>query len=132
MGDVVMKSTVTGALVGALVASAVSVVVTQSSESVINACVDQRQGDVRIAESCDPRRELPVSWNQAGPQGPQGEIGPVGPQGEQGPQGETGEQGPAGEQGPEGPRGLQGERGIQGPAGESFPTLAGYAEFPYV
>ena len=127
-----MKSTVVGALVGAFVASAASVALTQSSETVITACVDRRNGDVRIDAACNARREVPLSWNQAGPDGPQGAIGPIGPAGATGPQGETGPQGPQGERGPVGPAGPQGLQGIQGPAGESFPTLIGWAAFPPV
>ena len=49
-----------------------------------------------------------VNLNQAGPQGPQGDIGP------QGPQGATGATGPIGPQGLTGP---QGDTGAVGPQG---------------
>jgi hypothetical protein len=115
-----MKSTVLGLVVGALAASAVSVV-TQSSSTVITACVDSR-GAMRLAGTggCDPRREHTISWNQVGPSGPMGPAGPQGPAGAvgaTGPQGSPGAQGPQGPQGPQGLQGLQGEQGLQGPAG---------------
>src|SRR5688500_11875860 len=77
-----MKSSVAGAVVGAVVASAVAVVVSQSSSTVILGCVGP-YGDVRIVAApanCVAPRYL-VTWNQTGPQGPQGEVGPEGPVG---------------------------------------------------
>ena len=125
-----MRSTVLGIVVGALAASAVSVM-TESSGVVIHACVDRSRGTLRIAdrEGCDTRRELAISWNQQGPPGPIGPMGPtgptgptgpqgqIGPQGAQGPAGADGAQGAQGPQGPHGPAGADGAQGPQGPAG---------------
>jgi hypothetical protein len=84
---------------------------------VISACYDKQSGQMRIydADGGLPKacgaKEQSISWNQTGPQGPQGA---------QGPQGEAGLPGPQGEQGPAGPQ------GEQGPAG----TFAGTFESP--
>jgi hypothetical protein len=130
-----MRSTVLGIIVGALAASAVSVM-TESSSAVITACVDRGKGNLRLAgaSGCDPRRETMVSWNQVGPPGPQGPAGadgaagatgPQGPAGAQGPQGAEGPQGPAGTNGLDGAQGIQGPEGPQGPPGPTMPSLVG-------
>ncbi len=68
---------------------------------VIQACVQERTGEVRIVhpgEDCRPK-EHAIRWNVVGPPGPagpQGAIGPSGPAGPQGPEGPVGPQGPAG------------------------------------
>lgn len=82
---------------------------------VIQACV-AGDGTVRIVSSgtACKRSETSISWNQIGPQGPQGTQGPQGPQGIPGPQGLTGPQGATGATGPAGP---------QGPAGVSSPIV---------
>jgi hypothetical protein len=59
------------------------------------------------------RRDTTITWNQTGPQGPQGLTGAQGPQGAKG---DTGATGPAGETGATGPIGPQGP---QGPVGGS-------------
>lgn len=125
-----MKRMVFGGVLVALVVSAAAAVLTQSTSTVINACVDRR-GGVRIVAAGTPcdSREVPLSWNQVGPAGPAGEIGPRGPEGPAGAAGATGEQGP------EGPAGPQGAQGIQGPPGEpglTGPSYAGTAAVPFV
>jgi hypothetical protein len=112
-----------------------------SDDAVIEACAGKNVGDLRVVPSVKNCRdnEIPMWWNQRGPQGPagpQGEAGPVGPQGERGetgatgpqgetgetgPQGETGETGPQGETGETGPQGEQGHQGAPGPQGEQGP-----------
>ncbi len=64
----------------------------RAQESVINACYDLNKGDLRrVASPADcTAKELPLTWNITGPQGPAG------------PQGATGLQGPVGPQGPAG------------------------------
>jgi Collagen triple helix repeat (20 copies) len=104
--------------------------------AVIYACVsvdDDHKGDqkgddgrpvrfVSAAQQCKPR-ELKISWNTTGPQGPAGPMGPVGPVGPMGPagpigpQGGVGPQGAVGPQGPAGPQGLKGDIGATGPQG---------------
>jgi hypothetical protein len=93
----------------------------------IYACVsmdDDHKGDqkgddgrpvrfVSAAQPCKPR-ELKISWNTTGPQGPAGPMGPVGPIG---PQGAVGAQGAVGPQGPAGPQGMKGDIGATGPQG---------------
>jgi hypothetical protein len=116
-----------------------------SDDAVIEACAGKNVGDLRVVPSVKNCRdnEIPMWWNQRGPQGPagpQGEAGPVGPQGERGetgatgpqgdtgetgPQGETGETGPQGEQGPQGDPGPQGEQGPQGETGPQGPAGPG-------
>lgn len=85
------------------------------SNGVIHGCYKKSGGTLRVIDDstnpCDSRAEIPIQWNQTGPQGPQGIQGPVGPQGPIGPQGPTGPEGPAG------PTGPKGDTGTQGPAG---------------
>ena len=82
------------------------------ANGVIYGCYKKSGGTLRVIDNattqCDARAEIPIQWNQTGPQGPQG---PAGPQGLQGPAG------PQGPQGPEGPEGPAGPAGPQGPAG---------------
>ena len=67
------------------------------SNGVIHGCYKTSNGSLRVIDSpavqCDTRNETPISWNQAGTQGPpglQGERGEIGPQGQIGPQGPPG------------------------------------------
>jgi hypothetical protein len=76
--------------------------------------VNNQTGVLRVVEpwktgfagQCATRHhtETAITWNQAGPQGPQGGQGAQGPAGPQGP---AGQQGPAGPQGPAGISGYQ-------------------------
>jgi len=85
------------------------------SNGVIHGCYKKSGGTLRVIDDatsqCDARAEIPIMWNQTGPQGPagpqgiQGLQGPAGPQGMTGPQGPEGPEGPAGPQGPAGPGG---------------------------
>lgn len=89
----------------------------------IQACYGKRGGWLRVVSDtslCSPRRELPLIWNQVGPEGPPGATGPVGPTG---PQGSPGPQGPSGAIGPSGPPGPQGPSGVVG----SLDQMAGIA-----
>jgi hypothetical protein len=79
----------------------------------VYACYGKVLGVTRIVSGpskCDLSLEIPISWNQQGPQGP---IGPIGLQGPQG------VAGAAGTQGPQGPAGATGAPGPVGPAGVS-------------
>lgn len=81
--------------------------------------VERGDGSIRIVEGvaqCSST-EMPLTWNQEGPQGP---IGPTGPQGPQGPQGTTGATGATGAQGPAGPAGPGGSAGPAGISGARF------------
>jgi hypothetical protein len=53
------------------------------ANNVISACYNRNSGILRLidptVDQCDNRAEIPVSWNQTGPQGPQGIPGPGGP-----------------------------------------------------
>lgn len=79
------------------------------ANGVVHGCYKTSNGSLRVIDSpsvqCDPRNETAISWNQAGPVGPQGLQGPVGPQGGQGVPGPAGPQGPAGPAGEPGPAG---------------------------
>jgi hypothetical protein len=50
---------------------------------VINACVNDRSGSLRVVADADDcrRRETPLSFNTEGPPGPPGPAGPPGPPG---------------------------------------------------
>jgi hypothetical protein len=116
----VLPSSPKGLVVGLMVAALLVVtagVVTAQSNTVINGCYIKKTGVLRLLQSGScTSAENPISWNQVGPQGPEGPPGQNGAQGETGPPGPQGETGP---QGPEGPQGPQGETGSQGPPGTS-------------
>jgi hypothetical protein len=61
----------------------------QGAENMIYGCYQGRTGLLRIVSDLSKckKTEIPISWNQAGLQGPQGPTGPQGPQGPQGPTG---------------------------------------------
>jgi len=100
-----------------------------SSSGVIDACVGNGNGNLRLADGpgdCK-RNETAISWNAAGPQGDPGPAGPAGPAGADGaagPAGPAGPEGPAGPAGPAGPSGPTGATGATGPAGPAGPTGA--------
>jgi hypothetical protein len=82
-----------------------------ASTSVINACTNDKNGELRMVEAAGAcrRKESPVTWNV---QGPQGDVGPAGSQGLKGDAGATGVQGPPGPTGPQGPAGPAGTNGV--------------------
>lgn len=114
-------------IVGAGTATAVGI---PDADGVIHGCYNNSTGAVRIVTSESQcvttgraaRLETPISWNQRGPQGPQGFPGE---QGEPGPEGPPGA---AGEDGEPGPPGLQGEPGPVGPQGEPGRGLTDLAD----
>lgn len=71
--------------------------------------------------------EVPITWNQTGPQGP---AGPQGLPGLKGDTGATGPAGPTGPQGPQGPQGPKGDTGATGPAGPALGSLDALAGLP--
>lgn len=96
--------------------------------TLIHACVNNRNGAVRIvgaSTTCDASKETALDWSIQGPKGDTGDVGPMGPQGEMGPAGPQGSQGPQGEQGLAGP---VGPMGPQGPAG-AINTYLRYSNF---
>jgi hypothetical protein len=67
--------------------------------TLIHACVNNRNGAVRIVSAtttCEANKETALDWSIQGPKGDKGDSGDVGPMGSQGPQGQMGPQGPAG------------------------------------
>ncbi|NIP80488.1 MAG: hypothetical protein GWM90_15220 [Gemmatimonadetes bacterium] len=85
-----------------------AVAASQSAAGEILACYTPASGTLYIvgAEGAPAEcagQHLSITWNQVGPQGPEGPAGPQGPEGPAGPQGPEGPQGP---QGPEGPSGF--------------------------
>ncbi|MDP4505804.1 collagen-like triple helix repeat-containing protein [Nonomuraea turcica] len=78
-----------------------------STDGLIHGCYLRLTGLLRVVEEGSSCRlgELPVQWNQIGPQGPQGPPGVQGPQGDMGARGPIGPQGPQGAQGATGPKG---------------------------
>jgi len=100
-----------------------------AGDVVFNGCKNDATGSIRLLPSnlhaplntaCDTttgspaQHETPISWNQLGPQGPQGDVGPAGPQGPTGAQGTTG---PRGDPGAQGATGAQGSTGPAGSGG---------------
>jgi len=109
--------------VGVVVLAAVTFVSAHGpgpSDQIIHACVQDRNGTIRIVDGtaeCGPNNSA-LDWNATGPTGP---IGPQGIQGEMGIQGETGPQGSQGLPGPQGTQGVPGIQGETGPQGEQGP-----------
>lgn len=66
-----------------------------SPGATVNGCYNKTNGALRILQSTQncSDSEMPISWNQAGAQGPAGAQGVPGPAGEQGPQGPAGTNG---------------------------------------
>ena len=89
-------ATVIAAVATAVVAAAGVHSASSQTETVIHSCKHRSTGQLRAV--ADPSRcrksERPLSWNAAGPTGPQGAAGPPGPEGPAGPHGEKGEAGP--------------------------------------
>lgn len=122
-----------GLLVGSLLLLLVGTAASADSGSVTySGCQNLYTGVIRLLPSKLPPpydttcnttttnpalKEVPISWNQIGPQGP---VGPPGGQGvagqagPQGPKGDTGAAGPTGAQGSQGPAGAQGPAGTNG------------------
>ena len=105
-------------------------------QGTIHACYATRPsfftpaGSTRIIDSAAAvcqAGEVPISWNQSGPVGPQGAQGDPGPMGVQGPAGAAGAQGTVGSQGNAGP---QGAAGAQGPKGDPGPPGAPASSTP--
>jgi hypothetical protein len=131
MGHSIRKRAARMALIGlAILAGATGVAYATATivgaGTVIHACKNDTNGDLRIATACR-NSESAVAWNT---QGPQGDTGPAGPAGANGAAGDAGVQGPPGPTGPQGPAGPAGAGGavsslgdLQGVAcNESSPT----------
>jgi hypothetical protein len=102
-----------------------------SEESVIRACVNNTNGQVRIVDSDRCRHnEHAISWNVQGPAGAPGPAGPPGPAGATGPAGPAGPKGDRGPTGATGPVGAVGPTGAAGPAGPAGPAGAAGARGP--
>jgi len=110
-----LVAAVAGAAGVAAIAGGLAWATTPSSSSVIKACYQKNNGQLRIVDSLDAcsSSELPIQWNQTGSQGPSGPRGPQGTTGARGPQGATGLAGARG------PTGLQGIPGQRGPSGQN-------------
>jgi hypothetical protein len=78
-----------------------------ASGSVIHACKNDANGDLRIATACR-NSESAVAWNTQGETGPAGPAGAAGAKGDAGGAGVAGPPGPTGAQGPAGPAGADG------------------------
>ena len=117
-----LLAAVAGAAVAAIVVGGIAWGVTAAPSSVIKGCYQKNNGQLRIVDSLDQcsTSELPISWNQTGPQGatgPRGPQGATGPRGAQGPTGAQGRQGIQGIAGPTGPPGANGANGATGGRG---------------
>lgn len=81
-----VAAVVTLAVIGGV---AIANVGSSDDGNVINGCYQKKFGQLRIVSGPSEclKSEIPISWNEVGPQGPkgdQGDPGPVGPKGEQG------------------------------------------------
>jgi len=111
------RLTLLGLTMALLVASGVAVATNHSDT--YTGCLTAGGSVINVAIGSDPAQmcggnQTQISWNETGPQGPQGVPGAQGPQG---PQGDPGAQGPQGDPGAQGPTGLQGDTGPAGPPG---------------
>ena len=96
--------------------------VPDSGTGVINGCYQRSSGQLRVVDPAPAGNgrggcssaEIPISWNQVGPQGASGPAGAQGEPGPPGPVGPAGAVGPAGPAGPAGPQGLPGAGGLSG------------------
>lgn len=93
-----------------VIAAGVAWAAIPGSGGVINGCYEKRIGILRVIDkeagkSCTSV-EVPISWNQAGLQGP------------------TGDRGPTGDKGPMGDKGPQGDPGVPGPPPEPWNELS--------
>lgn len=91
------------------------------ANGVIRSCYQKNVGNLRVidadaGQSCRPS-EIPLSFNQTGPQGPMGDTGP---------QGQRGDTGATGATGPQGIQGLKGDTGATGPGGPAGAGVSGY------
>lgn len=107
---------------GALAVGAGIAYATIPNGNTIEGCYAKIGGGLRVIDTAKNQKcfgplEVPISWNQTGPQGLQGATGA---QGAQGPAGATGAQGPAGPTGATGPAGPQGPAGTGGALGYVF------------
>lgn len=86
------------AIIVSVVGAASWVSASEDSLPSIHACVDRKNGQVRIVGDSDGcrRHEDVREWNTEGASGPQGEAGPAGPPGEPGPAGPQGAAGISG------------------------------------
>src|SRR5262245_59229876 len=112
-----MFNSLSCALAGVVMLFATAATSTASAEAdqVIHACRNVHNGALRVVgnrHECR-RNEKPISWNQRGPEGPQGGPGVPGPPGVPGTQGIPGVPGAIGPQGIPGPAGIS---GVTGPA----------------
>jgi hypothetical protein len=108
----------TGAVLS-LATTSVALARSGGDPAVLMACADSRTGAMRAvdeARDCRGRDSL-LTWNQTGPQGPQGQPGRQGPKGDTGSQGLKGNTGATGAQGAPGPQGAPGATGAQGAPG---------------
>ena len=102
-----------------LIAAAITYASIPAPNGVINGCYGKGSGVLRVIDSgagCLPS-EIPLNFNQVGPQGPMGPRGVTGATGPSGPAGVAGPTGPAGAAGAVGPTGPMGLAGAAGPAG---------------
>jgi len=95
-----------GALCAAAFGGGVAFAIIPASSGLISACYQSNNGQLRVidpdaGQGCLPS-EVPLAWNQVGPQGPAGATGASGPAGPSGPPGAAGPAGPVGPAGPAG------------------------------
>ena len=122
------RSNLLAAAAGAIAATAlvggIAVAAIPDAGGVISGCYrvseDDQKGQLRVVNDAANCRnnELPISWNQVGPQGLPGPQGPKGDKGDKGDPGPAGADGGPGEQGAKGDKGDPGAQGPPGPKGD--------------
>lgn len=108
----------TGALIAGLALALIAGDAATAQTGVINACVQQSTGALRIVNEGDEcgKNWSPLSWNEQGPAGPAGAPGADGAAGAAGADGADGATGPTGPAGPAGTTG-QDARTVFGSSG---------------
>jgi hypothetical protein len=99
----------------------------------ITGCYSKKSGALRVIDAESGKicasGEIPLIWNQKGPEGPTGPQGARGGDGADGTPGPTGLTGPSGSPGPAGPAG---PTGPTGPAGPGFEPGNVYTKSAYL
>jgi len=81
-----MRWAMLGATIGALALGGMAWANIPNGNGTIDGCFSTADGSLRVidtstGQSCNTKKERPLSWNQTGQQGPAGATGPTGPAG---------------------------------------------------
>jgi hypothetical protein len=119
-------TTAAGAVTALALLGGVAWATVPDSAGTIHACYAKASGSLKVidtdkGQSCAPKTETGLNWNESGPKGDRGPTGSVGPTGPKGDKGDAGDTGPTGPTGPKGEKGDKGDAGDTGPTGPTGP-----------